>query len=407
MSALLGVPSGLHEPLYVLSPVIDDEHNPLPYPAESEVEILEGAEPSSPVSALSVDNESDFPSSPVVLPSSEHDSDSETPPAARPFVIARKPVPKLHNEAVSEQVDSSAAIAPLSWRPSYLRRRVIFAFLALWIALIASLEVLYQISQQQRGLAASIQSRHYLWTYGPTAVLTIIAAFWARAEYQAKQVAPWARMATEGASASRTVLLDYVTPVAPMCIFRAIRNRDYLVGTSAFCSLLLKLMIVFSTGLLSLIPAEVRSTEVPLTLLNAFSDSNTSLLMGDTMPYFVTRGRIQNQLPYPEGTSPRFAFQTFDTSRVPRNSVIETTVDGFSAALECKPAELVVNKWQMLYPHNTPSSVPGQLSQNLTLKSPGCTISNASIIVATESLDNAFWANFVEGRCDVRNPKTV
>lgn len=58
------------------------------------------------------------------------------------------------------------------------------AFLTVFGMIIAALEALKLISQLHNGIASSIESRHYFWTYGPNAILTIIAFFWSRAEFQ-------------------------------------------------------------------------------------------------------------------------------------------------------------------------------------------------------------------------------
>lgn len=58
---------------------------------------------------------------------------------------------------------------PLVWRPSYLRRRVISAFLVVFLLMIVGLEILYQYSLEHHGFMSSNEGLHYLWTYGPTA----------------------------------------------------------------------------------------------------------------------------------------------------------------------------------------------------------------------------------------------
>jgi hypothetical protein len=67
---------------------------------------------------------------------------------------------------VQENAKSNSA---LTWRPTYLRRRILLSFLVLFCALFASLEALNQVSRKQHGLVSAPESRRYLWTYGPTA----------------------------------------------------------------------------------------------------------------------------------------------------------------------------------------------------------------------------------------------
>jgi hypothetical protein len=53
-----------------------------------------------------------------------------------------------------------------SWAVSWI---AILGFVATFIIMLAILEAIYQYSEKHVGLATSSSSKHYLWTYGPTA----------------------------------------------------------------------------------------------------------------------------------------------------------------------------------------------------------------------------------------------
>lgn len=72
------------------------------------------------------------------------------------------PVPMEENGATRQH-------AALTWRPSYLRRRVLLSFMAILLAVLCSIEAIYQVSEKRQGIAATRESWHYLWKYGPTA----------------------------------------------------------------------------------------------------------------------------------------------------------------------------------------------------------------------------------------------
>lgn len=55
------------------------------------------------------------------------------------------------------------------WRPTWLRRRVFFAFAAWFVALAVILEPLLSVSQRASGIASPKENLYYLWTFGPTA----------------------------------------------------------------------------------------------------------------------------------------------------------------------------------------------------------------------------------------------
>ncbi|KAJ5248239.1 hypothetical protein N7497_008300 [Penicillium chrysogenum] len=146
------------------------------------------------------------------------------------------------------------------WQPSYLRRRVLIIFVITFCGVIAALEALNHVSQVRNGLASSDESRHYLWTYGPTAIFTIIATLWSRVEFQVKRRAPWKSMAEKPREASESVLLDYVSEMQVIAMAKAIRNRHFDVAAGIACSMLLHLLVIFSTALFSLSKAQVHQS---------------------------------------------------------------------------------------------------------------------------------------------------
>ncbi|KAJ5372562.1 Protein of unknown function DUF3433 [Penicillium concentricum] len=143
------------------------------------------------------------------------------------------------------------------WQPSYLRRRVLIVFVVTFCGVIATLEALNHVSQVHDGIASSIESRHYLWTYGPTAIFTVIATLWSRVEFQVKQRAPWKSMAEKPGEARESILLDYVSEIQLISIVKAIRNKHLDVAAGVTCSMLLRLLVIFSTSLFSLQRAQV------------------------------------------------------------------------------------------------------------------------------------------------------
>lgn len=66
----------------------------------------------------------------------------------------------------------------LPWRPVYLRHSIIASFVVIFILVLVAIEVLLAYSNKNFGIAEGSDSggQHYLWTYGPTALLTLVAA---------------------------------------------------------------------------------------------------------------------------------------------------------------------------------------------------------------------------------------
>lgn len=58
---------------------------------------------------------------------------------------------------------------PTMWDPFWLRKSVLIAFAIVFAAMSVAVVLLYHFSKSNNGLATQEQSRHYAWTYGPTA----------------------------------------------------------------------------------------------------------------------------------------------------------------------------------------------------------------------------------------------
>ncbi|KEQ93128.1 hypothetical protein AUEXF2481DRAFT_31582 [Aureobasidium subglaciale EXF-2481] len=60
---------------------------------------------------------------------------------------------------------------PRMWNSTWLHLSVLSTFLGAFLVLLVIILVLYEVSVADNGLATQVQSRHYAWTYGPTAHL--------------------------------------------------------------------------------------------------------------------------------------------------------------------------------------------------------------------------------------------
>lgn len=265
-----------------------------------------------------------------------------------------------------ETVECPRAASKFQWRPKYLRRRVLALFSVTFLLMIAALELLSVISTRNDGIAKGLNKDHYLWTYGPTAFLTLIAALFNRVEYQAKIMAPWDRLSKHTASARKTLLVDYVSPLQPVAIYESLRNKDFAVAATTAVSVLIKLLIVLSSGLITLSRVGVHNASMPMEVQNEFIDDATALQKGSPIPYYVMRGLIEGRN-YPQGISDTFAFQSVKT-QLPGTAQYQVTVDGLRTFLECEIAMLNVTGTK-------PSGIEDEFStMNFTITSPGCDV---------------------------------
>jgi hypothetical protein len=115
-----------------------------------------------------------------------------------------------------------------------------------------------------------------------------VAAFWSRLEYQARQSAPWSAMIKGSSKASNSVLLDYVSPWMPTALLAAIKNNHYVVSFGIVGSLIFKLIIIFSAGLMSLTRLDLLRNKTNITTSDEFVGNKAAL---------EEIGRVESSLP--------------------------------------------------------------------------------------------------------------
>ncbi|KAK7975754.1 hypothetical protein PG989_014217 [Apiospora arundinis] len=303
------------------------------------------------------------------------------PPPTKSFIPSYKwpgyhPYETVQSEPLSEHppiqpfetkgAEQTFTNTPLPWRPGYLQRLVIAGFVGTFVLIIAAIEALLAVSNKTDGIATSHPNQHYLWTYGPIAFLTLVAAVWARAEYQSKLVAPWRRLMQDPVvDTKRTLLLDYISDFQLFAVFRALRNKDWTVSITCAVSVLMKILIVISTGLITLSWTGVHLDDHPMVVQDTFSDNNARLSKTGTMSYYVMKGLIGRNLTYPNGMSKDYAYQSVLTN-LPDSAETRVTVDGFTNGLDCVPANVIMTGSRPPDPRLSDATL------NLTLTSPGC-----------------------------------
>lgn len=298
---------------------------------------------------------------------------------------------------------------PAQWQPTYLRRIVLCLFIAAFCGIIIALEVLSHVSQSRSGLASSEESRHYSWTYAPAAIIIFITALWTRVEFQAKQSAPWRSMNDEAENANRSVLLDYISDMQPVAIWKALKNKDLIVTAGISCTLLLRLAIIFSTSLFTLKETNVVRNNVSIQLNDYFTADDATFNGPGMQPYVLLNAILFENASYPEGTSPTAAFQTFSAPNLPADSNLTVPVEGMQTDLDCEEADLLIKTWKRVTSEfaNFNSFKDVQERAVNEISSPSCTISNFSLgeaaVIGQPYMNLPYYAEFVNTTCDNSN----
>lgn len=141
------------------------------------------------------------------------------------------------------------------WTSIWLRKFTLLAFAALFASIAAALIALWTADKAQDGFATTLSDNHLAWTYGPTAVLVVVISLWRQVDYHCKMMQPWQELRQGLADADRSLLLDYLSPLHITSFIGAIRCRHTPVAASIAGFAILKLVVLASTGLLTLAPS--------------------------------------------------------------------------------------------------------------------------------------------------------
>jgi hypothetical protein len=248
---------------------------------------------------------------------------------------------------------------------------------------------LHHISQSQNGIASSVERLHYVWTYTPTAILTIISALWARTEFQTKQNCPW-RSLQKPEQVDKSLLLDYDN-IPPVALWKSLKHRHFIVAAGIACSLLLQLSILFSTSLLSLQRVNVQRMNVPIQLSDIFDDNHPTF-NATRLEGFDILNQVQfENLTYPSGTNANLTFQSFVTPSVSSASVIKAPIQAMEGGLECEHAKLILDLWEVARSNDTWGGNAFHFYNN-RITTPSCTIFNVTYI---DDYTTAGYSNYV------------
>ncbi|KAI3331016.1 hypothetical protein F4824DRAFT_514717 [Ustulina deusta] len=272
------------------------------------------------------------------------------------------------------------------WRPPWLRKSVLFGFMATFIVFSAGLILMWYLVNRYDGIPLILTTNHYAWTYGPTAVLIVVVSLWRQVNYCILVNQPWQELYHGPQNAAKTVLLDYMWPLPITSFIAALRNGHLAVAASILIFTLLKLIMVISTTLFVLGNCSL-SRDIQIRQLQKFDASRYFNSAGPGINITDTSGPVWDYLNLQEGyrdASPPLELSTAftgysTTSEIPGGaSKVTAPVDIFRVNVTCEPATV---GWSQ----NDPSAL-----FNLTLYAPSCDIGEIEIDAC--SLES--------GRCD-------
>ncbi|EXJ90138.1 hypothetical protein A1O3_03207 [Capronia epimyces CBS 606.96] len=263
------------------------------------------------------------------------------------------------------------------WNPPFLRLWVLATFAVFFIGVIVGLQAVYSVSVNHDGIARTDDNKHYLWTYGPTALFVLVTVLWRQVDYSAKSIQPWAEMAKGPQPATNSLLLDYVTPFQIVALWKSLRSSHFSVSCTIVVFFLLKVITIVSTGIFSLRSVQRDDVGTPMAINNTFEGSNFDQGASvDSRAAYIVFGHQQYNVSLPTGTIDTYAAQSFHPSHgfINGSLTYSALVDVFSASLDCKSGKLSHTS-----SFDSGSNAPTASYYNTSVSLPDCQIFNASL----------------------------
>ena len=205
---------------------------------------------------------------------------------------------------------------------------------------------------------------------------------------------------SKGASrADQNVLLDYITPFQIVAVWRAIRNRHFLVVATIIFFFLLKVVTIISTGMLGLEALLISSSNKTIYLNGSFSGTTfRGGLFVDSRPAYAVDGIETSGLNYPAGTTDEYTVELFYPKDFGGASSFTAAVDVFSASLECESGFLTYTD---LFDEGVEIAPVAQY-YNVSVSVPDCQIHNTHLDTpdwTSPGYHSGYYAQFQNVTC--------
>ncbi|KAM0431010.1 hypothetical protein ACHAPT_005647 [Fusarium lateritium] len=227
------------------------------------------------------------------------------------------------------------------WTPMWLSKTVLLIFALAFVCMMLATGLLYHFSKANNGISTQKETNHYGWKYGPTALLVVVGALWKQVDHHNKMLVPWKELQQGPAPADKSLLLDYVSPLVPNALWKAIKNRHWAVALSIAGHLLILGTTVFSTGLLILEPTEVTKANEDFAVKSEFrvkdpKDVDLAFKVGPAAAQLYYGIHFQG-LQYPAGTSENLILPELQLPNGVSDDLNYTlTTEGIRVDLDCE-----------------------------------------------------------------------
>lgn len=221
----------------------------------------------------------------------------------------------------------------------------------------------------------------------------------------AKQAQPWSELAKGNSIGSDSLLLDYITPFFLIALKNALKKGHLAIASTITVSLVTRLLIIISTGLMDLETVSITGQATDMILQSSFNQTTFTQGLDLTFqPAYEVYTNLVYNLSLGPGLTNRDAVQPFSPRSVlPASTRLSTAVvDVLRTEVTCETADATfdtrINKqWYVSGPNISYTTTDCDLSTYIA--PPPNANANASINCAINGTDNDIYLWTWTGRC--------
>ena len=210
------------------------------------------------------------------------------------------------------------------WRPISYRWPSRISIICVPLIILIVLELLYQRSRANNGLATIIDPEgyiHYLWLYLPAVVMLALRTLYDMVDFSTRLLTPYYQMKKNPTPARRGILVNYLSKVTLHSLQNSILNRHWAVVATNLTMFLAPFLTILSSGLYFANPLGIHQT-VPLKMVTAFNMSQDySVKSANTATSLIANLIVKSNLSYPSWTYGDFVFPSFERPSLSNFSV--------------------------------------------------------------------------------------
>lgn len=255
--------------------------------------------------------------------------------------------PSIYKNEGTSLVPSSTPIPPL-WTPIWLKRTTLGLFALLFALLVVGLALLWHFDRVNDGFEVASGMKQYAWTYAATVIAVALVALWRMVDYHAKLAMPFDALQNGPLKPAESLFLDYVSKFQLVALFEAIKNNHFAVMTTVTGFVVLKVVTVFSTGLLFLLPTQVAQKNASVRARGFSSDAfdpSTALDQSSfsPLPVYAYHGAMAQGMSLENGVTLDMAYGALSidsNTELGKNARISGTVDAFVPVIMCENVDV-------------------------------------------------------------------